>query len=131
MKEKFENLNIYKKTFVFALCLEFSVAFVFLILALFGILDLFVPLGIALGSLFSAFSYYLIGVIEEVDQSEDKFKKTIAVIFVRLFFLIGFVVGEVALQVKAGITIFNPFGFLGSYLVTSFVFGTLYLRAKK
>jgi len=131
MKEKFENLNIYKKTFAITFCGELAVALVFLVLAICKVFTFFVPLGIALGCLFSSLSYYLIGVIEDEEQSENKFKKTMLIIFLRLFLLIGLVIGEVFLQVKVGITLFNPFGFLGSYLVTSFAFGALYLRAKK
>ena len=131
MKKLFENMNLYTKTFVIAFLSGVLVSIVLLILGICGLLSLFIPLGIFLGSLFSASSYFVLGKIDSLDiDANKKTKYTMIVMYVRLFFLLAFEATEVLLQYFNIVTLFNPFGFLGAYLFTSFVYLIVYFGEK-
>lgn len=131
MKKLFANLNLYTKTFVVAFGSGVLVSLVLMILGFCDLLSLFIPLGIFLGSLFSAFSYFALGKIDCIEcDSARKAKLTMAVIYIRLFLLLAFEITEVILQLKANIVLFNPFGFLGAYLFTTIVFTIFAMGAK-
>lgn len=132
MKKIFGNMSLYTKTFVVAFLSGVFVSVVLLILGLCGLLSLFIPLGIFIGSFFSSFSYFVLGKIDTLDiDAQKKAKYTMAIMFVRLFLLIGLEALEVILQYLGIVTLFNPFGFLGAYLFTSYVYVAFHLGEKK
>ena len=85
----------------------FAVAIVFFFFKLMEI-----PLGILLGGLFGSFFYYLIYKFEE-----RKITLTIILIIVKSLFYILITVGLCFLYYKANVRVFNPFAFMGMYLV--------------
>ena len=131
MKKLFANLSLYTKTFVVSFGSGLFVSLVLLVLGLFDLLSLFIPLGIILGSLFSGFSYFALGKIDSLDcDAGKKTKYTTAVMFVRLVLLLTFIAVEVFVQLKTGVVLFNPYGFLGAYFFTSIVYGLFYFGEK-
>ena len=131
MKKFFENLNLYTKTFAVSFACGFFVSLILMILGFCNILSLFIPLGIFLGSLFSGFSYFVLGKVDDLDiEPVKKTKYSMIIIYVRLFLLIGLEALEVLLWKLTNITLFNPFGFLGAYLFTSIVFMIFYFGEK-
>ncbi|MCQ2087121.1 MAG: hypothetical protein MJZ37_03505 [Bacilli bacterium] len=131
MKKLFENSTLYTKTFLVSFGAGILVSLVLVILGIFDLLSLFIPLGIFLGSAFSAFSYFALGKIETMNiDNNAKAKFTTAVMFVRLALLLVFIAIEVFVQLKTEIVLFNPYGFLGAYFFTSIVFGLFYFGEK-
>lgn len=131
MKKILGNMNLYTKTFAISFASGFLVSLILLVLGCFNILSLFIPLGIFLGSLFSGFSYFVLGKVDSLDiDPGKKTKYSIVIIYIRLFLLIGLEALEVLLQLLKGIELFNPFGFLGAYLLTSVIYVIFYFGEK-
>ena len=130
MKNWFGKLsNSYQIAFI-----SFLAVIVCYLIVIFGYFINFsgLPNGVLLGGLAGTLSYFIIGLVENVDEKKGKPIWTIIATIIRFVLIIGLLVLSVALEYwldnTAGIV--NPFAVLGGYMI-SLIVNLIYYIAEK
>ena len=119
MKKFWDNLTQYSRITLLSLLIGGITFIVLLVLALFNLFSVLIPVGIFLGALLNSLAYFLLSRIGNLEDDNQKVKLSMVIIIARLFLLVGLTLLEVLLERKADFSLFNPFAFVGAYLVCS------------
>jgi len=132
MKKFWSNLTSYNKIAILSALLGGIAFVVALVLFFVGIAEFQIAIGVILSPALIAVSYVLQEKIGTIEDGNQKLKLSMIVSTTRLFMLVGLTILEVILERKLEFSLFNPFAFVGGYLVCSGIsILILFLEKKK
>lgn len=80
-----------------------------------------VPLGILVGSIVSIIFYYLLAKFENKDKENAKMRIAMILQILRFIIVSGLLILFVFIEFKLKFKLFNPFGYLGGYMIPTIV----------
>ena len=128
MTSFWNKLNVYYKTALLSLAIGVVLALILMFLFFMGLGE--IVLGISLGILFGIIIYLINGIIENKQEESNKYRLSVAFVFIRLVLLVGFMVGMGFLYYPGNVHTFNIIGIAGGYFIVEIAFIVLHLRKR-
>ena len=130
MKEKFQALNVFHKTFVISFIVSLGLFICMIPLIIFNWGE--IPFGLLLGEFVSYLSYFVLGfVVKSKPTSKKSNSLIVTVLIVRVLILAIVSVGAAFLYYKYNHRIFNLFAVMGGYFIPLIVLIILVIKEKK
>lgn len=129
MKKWFSNLTVVGKSTFLSIIISLIVFLICVPLFFFSLHD--IPLGILIGCLLSIIFYFFLGRTEQKDQENGRMNITVVLQILRFIAVAGLLILFVILDFKLKIKLFNPFGFIGGYMVPTIVLIIVSLKARE
>ena len=130
MKEKFQTLNIFHKTFILSFVFSLITFVLMIPLMIFNLGE--IPFGLLLGEFISYMSYFVIGFIDKKNPISKKSNVPIVVVLILRFTLLAVIsVLSALLYYRYNHHIFNVIAIIGGYFIPLIIFIVLIARDRK
>lgn len=89
------------------------------------------PNGVLAGGLLGVISYFLLGVVDKIDEKKEKPVWTIVITVVRYLCIAALIVVAALLKYRQSLNVMNPFTVLGGYFISLVVYIIVLLVERK
>ena len=130
MKEKFQALNVFHRTFVLSFVISFILFVLMIPLMIFNFGE--IPFGLLLGEFVSYMSYFVIGfIVKKNPINKGSNIALVIVLIARFLILAGISILSALLYYRLNHHIFNVFAIIGGYFIPLVVLIVLSLMERK